>query len=191
MIGQKAMAKKLLNRVDITELGVTQAVAGGLAEIERAQAEAVRDLAEAHDFDVDVKEPDPEERRDLLLRGAEAAADGNGVEWWLDERHGHRLDDPEAAVEYAKMSPDEWDAQIERWAEFYRSNGYGADRSDRDLAAVHVRETFGVDLDWFEETIVGLDRAEVLRQLLAGNLESIEFAIRDAAEQEPDPPTDE
>ncbi|WP_144901352.1 hypothetical protein [Halobellus captivus] len=185
MIGKGAMAKQFMNRVDVTELGVVQALAAGLAEIERAQADALRELADAHGFDVDVQEPDPEERKQLLLRGLEAATEGDAVEWWLSERYGHRLDEPEKAVEYAKMDVHEWEEQIARWSEFYRSKGYGGDGSARDLASMHVKQTFGVSIEWFENAVVDLDRAEVVRQLLAGNLESIEYAIRDAAEQTP------
>ena len=116
----------------------------------------------------------------------EAATDGEAIEWWLSERYGDHLDNPEAAAEYAEMDADQWDDQISRWAEYYRNKGYGGDSTDRELAAQHVDQTQGVELDWFESAVVDLDRGEVLRQLLAGNLESIEYAIRDAAEQTPE-----
>ena len=167
------MMKKLLNRVDIADLGVTKAVAGGLAEIERAQAEAVRELADAHGFDLDVQIPDPDERRDMLLDGAEAAADGEGVEWYIEARYGHRLDNPHDAANYTDLEPETWSEE------------------ERAQSAEFIRSEFGVGLDWFEEAIVGLDRTDVVRELLAGNLEAVEYAIRDAADQEPDLPTDE
>ncbi|TKX86203.1 hypothetical protein EXE43_09545 [Halorubrum sp. SS5] len=172
MIGTDAMAKTLLNRVDVADLGVTKALAGGLAEIERAQAEAVRELADAHGFDIDVQEPDPEERKRVLLEGAEAATEGRGVEWWIETRYGHRLDNAAEAAEFRDLEPDTWT------------------EAEREQSAELIRERFGVELDWFVSEIVGLDRSEVVRELLAGNLESIELAIRDAAEQDPEPPDD-
>ena len=167
MIGTESMAKTLLNRVDVTELGVTKALAGGLAEIERAQAEAVQELADAHGFDLDVQVPDPEQRQRLLLEGAEAATEGRGVEWWIETRYGHQLDNPAEAAEFRDLDPDSWSEE------------------EREQSAEFIRDRFGVELDWFISEIVGLDRAQVVEELLAGNLESIELAIRDAAEQEP------
>jgi len=173
MIGTESMARTFLNRVDVADLGVTKALAGGLAEIERAQAEAVRELADAHGFDVDVQVPDPEKRQAQLLEGAEAAANGEGVEWYIEMAYGHRLDNPRDAANYIDLEPETWSEK---------------ERAD---SAEFIRDTFGVELDWFEEVIIGLDRAAVVRQLLAGNLESIEYAIRDAAEQQPDAPDEQ
>jgi hypothetical protein len=183
--GKEMMARQLMNRVDLGELGLVKALAAGLAEMERAQADAFNTMAEAHGADVRVQIPDTEDRKALLLRGASAASDGNAAEWWIGERWGHALDaDPAEVAEYAEMDPEDWNAQVERWAAFYRGEGFGGDRDDRDLAEMHVSETFGApSLDWFEEKVVGLDRGDVLRQLLAGNLESIEYAMRDAAEE--------
>jgi hypothetical protein len=173
MIGTESMAKTLLNRVDVAELGVTKALAGGLAEIERAQAEALRELADAHGYDLDVQVPDPEQRQRLLLEGAEAATEGRGVEWWIETRYGDKLDNAAEAVEYRDLDPDSWTEE------------------ERDQSAEFIRDRFGVELDWFVSEIVGLDRAQVVEELLAGNLQSVEYAIRDAAEQEPGPPADD
>lgn len=173
MIGTESMAKTLLNRVDVAELGVTKALAGGLAEIERAQAEALHELAKAHGYDLDVQVPNPEQRKRVLLEGAEAATEGRGVEWWIETRYGHKLDNPAEAAEFRDLDPDSWSEE------------------EREQSAEVIHDRFGVELDWFVSEIVGLDRAQVVEELLAGNLQSIELAIRDAAEQEPDPPADE
>jgi len=172
-LGPESMVKTFMNRVDVTELGVTKALAGGLAEMERAQAEAVQELADAHGFDLDVQVPDPEQRQDLLLDGAEAAMNGDGVEWWIETRYGRKLDNPRDAANYLDLEPETWSEE------------------EREQSAEFIRSEFGVELDWFETHIIGLDRAAVVRELLAGNLEAVELAIRDAAEQEPDPPADE
>jgi len=166
------MLKAMMNRVDVTELGVTKALAGGLAEIERAQAEALHELADAHGFDLDVQVPDPERRQETLLEGAEAATEGRGVEWWIETRYGHKLDNAAEAAEYLDLDPDSWTEE------------------EREQSAEFIRDRFGVELDWFISEIVGLDGARVVEELLAGNLESVELAIRDAAEQEPDTATD-
>lgn len=181
MIGNEAIARQLMSRVDPADLGLVQALAAGLAEMERAQADALRELADAGGYDVDVEVPDPDAREELLLAGIGAAADGSAIEWWLRERHG--FEDAGAAAEYAEMDAAQWSDQIGRWAEFYRSKGYGSDTTDRELAGQHVRQTFGVDLDQFERDVVNLDRQRVVRELLAGNLEAVEFGIREAAEQ--------
>ena len=173
MIGTESMAKTLLNRVDVAELGVTKALAGGLAEIERAQAEALRELADAHGYDLDVQVPNPEQRKRVLLEGAEAATEGRGVEWWIETRYGNQLDNAAEAAEFRDLEPDTWTEE------------------EREQSAEFIRDRFGVELDWFVSEIVGLDRAQVVEELLAGNLESIELAIRDAAEQDPETSTDE
>jgi hypothetical protein len=183
MIGRDAMAKQMMQRVDVADLDVVKALAAGLAEIERAQAAALEELADAEGYDVDVQTPDPEEREALLLRGVDAATSGEAVAWWLEERYGHRLDDPEGAVEYAKMDAGAFETQIGDWAAFYRDRGHGAGQSDDELAEMHLQQTQGVGLAWFTEHIVGLDAGEVVRELLAGNLEAVEYGIRDAADQ--------
>lgn len=168
MIGNKAIAQQLMSRVDIEELGVARALAGGLAEMERAQADAMLELADAHGYDVDVTAPDVDRRRDLLLEGAAAAMDGRGVEWWLETRYGDKMENAAAAAEYIDLEPDAWDDD------------------ERAEAAAFIAAEFGVDLEWFERHVIGLDRGAVVRELLAGNLESIEYAIRDAAAQTPE-----
>jgi hypothetical protein len=183
MIGRDAMAKQMMQRVDVADLDVVKALAAGLAEIERAQAAALEDLADAEGYDVDVQTPDPEEREALLLRGVDAATSGEAVAWWLKERHGHRLDDPKGAVEYAKMDAEAFEDQIGDWAAFYRDRGYGDAYTDWDLAEMHLQQTQGVGVEWFREAVVGLDAGAVIRELLAGNLEAVEYGIRDAAEQ--------
>jgi len=183
MIGRDAMAKQMMQRVDVADLDVVKALAAGLAEVERAQAAALEELADAEGYEIDAQAPDPEQREALLLRGVEAATAGDAVAWWLEERYGHRLDDPEGAVEYAKMDADAWETQIEDWATYYRNRGYGDGHTDRELAAMHVQQVQGVGLEWFEGAVVGLDAGEVVRELLAGNLEAVEYGIRGAAEQ--------
>jgi len=51
MIGRDAMAKQMVQRVDVADLDVVKALAAGLAEIERAQAAALEDLADAEGYD--------------------------------------------------------------------------------------------------------------------------------------------
>jgi hypothetical protein len=181
MIGNEAIARQLMSRVDPADLGLVQALATGLAEMEHAQADALRELADATGAEIDVEVPDPEDREQLLLDGIEAAADGSAIEWWLRERHGY--EDAAAAAEYAEMDAAQWSDQIGRWAEFYRSKGYGSDTTDRELAGQHVRQSFGVDLDQFERDVVELDKRQVVRELLAGNLEAVEYGVREAAQQ--------
>lgn len=181
MIGNEMMAQQLLNRVDPADLGIVQGLVAGLAEIERAQADALRELSASADVEIDVDVPDPDAREQLLLDGIEAATDGRAVEWWLRERHG--FEDATAAAEYAEMDAEQWNDQISRWAEFYRSEGYGDGATDSELAERHVQQAFGVGLDAFERDVVNLDRQRVVRELLAGNLEGIEFGIRSAADQ--------
>lgn len=167
------MIQQFVKRVDFTELGAAEAIAGGVAEIERAQAEAVLALAESHGFDLDVRVPDPERRKNTLLEGANELSTGDGIEWYIKFAYGNRLDNPEKAAEFRDLDPGSWTDE------------------EREQSAEFIRETFGVELDWFVSEIVGLDQRQVVRELFTANLEAIEFAIRDAAEQEPDPPSDE
>jgi hypothetical protein len=180
---QDDLAEMAMEMMNLEELAEVQLVISFLAEIENRQARAMRAMAAAHNLDLDVEVPDRETRYQSLLSAAEAAGNGNAVEWWVRNRYGGALNDPAKATEYAGMDPADWKEQISDWAAHYRTQGYDDDRDDRDLAAIAVREAFGVGIDWFEEHIVGLDTQRAVSELLAGNLQSVERGLWEAAAQ--------
>lgn len=189
MIGQiqqlKQAKSELENPHDSERIG---ALAEVLAEIERAQRAAVIDQRVALGIDPDdTGRIDPDERRDELIDLVDAYTPGGPslAKIWLKRSPPEKLDadDPTDLAHYAEMDPDEWEAQIQSWAETYRTQANGTlTESDRELADHHVRGQWGLSLDEFEATIVEFDRRRALRDLLAGPSEGTEEAIRSNTE---------
>lgn len=163
-----------------------QALVTVLADREYRLLDAVGTLEDAvGEATVDVEQTEAE-RRDQLLDLVDAIAPGDPSvkEWWLQEVAGDHLTDPQQALPYLGMPAEEWDQQVETWAEQYhrRAPEEFKDYADREIAAAHVRRTFGVDLHTFEEEVVGWSRGEAIRDVLGANFEAVETAIYNAAE---------
>ena len=158
-----------------------------IAEIERAQADALADLADALDApDVGAAAVDVEDRRDELLALAEAAGPGGDLaEWYARHRLAPPLDAADApqVAAYVGMDSEEWEDQIEAWAAAYRTDGENEDYTDRQLADAHLASAYGApSIEWWEREVVEVDVSRVMRDALAGRLEAIEDGIRAAAE---------
>jgi len=164
---------------------------GALARIERERLAALRVLIEATGrvpgHDVELPDlPDEKERITELcdVLGAKLTGDvWGGV--WLPYYCPPAVEAPEQAIEYAKMDPDEWEAQIETWASRYRAvDSFDAEgMTDREIAAAHVLDQFGMELDEFEEQVVAWTEAEVLDQAVAGPMQAMDTAAKEAAAQ--------
>jgi len=162
-----------------------QAVAAVLTEIQRSQRAAVIEQREACEIDPDddVMAVDPEERQREVLDLVDAYTPGGPslAAVWLTQAAPDGLDveDPEALASYAGLSAEEWEQQMQTWANSYRSQSErAATASDRELADLHVSGTWGVSLDRFETLVVDFDRERALRDLLAGPSEATEQAIK-------------
>lgn len=159
-----------------------QALITILVELEHRQLEAVEELHESMEVDGIDNQSDRETRKAQLLDLADAVANGEFQEWWFDRIIGGHIENPDDARPYAGLSEDEWEEQIERWAESWRSRAPEEFRedSDRDIARLHVERKFGVSLDAFEREVVNWERKDALRTVLAGNFEAVEQGIQAA-----------
>jgi hypothetical protein len=162
--------RQLMNRLD--QEG--RAVATLIAAREETIVEAANDLADTAGEPVAV-DFDREERIDELLDAVRAWDDGELVEWWV--RESAPLEDGEGAARYVGMDAEEWDAQIEAWAEEYRRQ-HGMEGDDREIANQHVANCYAVDLETFEEIVVDVDQEDAVEELLAGPINTAEAAIR-------------
>jgi len=185
---QKQAMKRMVS--DPEENEQIRAYASILAGIEREQREGMRALAEELDADPDALDldqpPDPEERVTELAEAVGAHVVGDAWTLYVDQLAPDKLKNADRASQFAGLDADEWDAQIEKWADGFRERAGDAvaDRTDRDLADVHVYETFGVDLDTFEKEIVGFEPGRVFQTVVAGPLETHTEGIWKLADRE-------
>ena len=189
MLGlQKQAMKRMVSNPEENEQ--IRAYASILAGIEREQREGMRALAEELGADPDAlgldEAPDSEERVTELAEAVGAHFVGDAWTLYVDQLAPDELENAGRASDFAGLDADEWDTQIEDWADGFRDRAGDAvaDRTDRDLAAVHVRETFGVDLDVFESEIVEFEPARVFQTVVAGPLETHTEGIWKLADQE-------
>jgi len=151
-----------------------------LAQSEHELLQAAQALDEAHGNDTIQNVPNIEERQAALKSLLRALVTESLDDVWIEEIAPELLDNPDRAKEYLGMDAEKWDAQRERWADSYRENG--ADGTDEQLAAYHVRQTFGVDMEEFEDRVVNWNAGEEAEDLFAGNFRACVTAMRRAAE---------
>ncbi|WP_418283903.1 hypothetical protein [Halorubrum sp. DTA46] len=184
LAGMQEKALKQMMQKEITAYAAT------LAAMERDQREAMRTLAEAADADPDALDldepPEDEERVSQLVDAIVAQQTGDLWGLYLDHVAPEELENADRAKEFVDHDADAWANQIQWWAAKYRDRAGDsvADRSDRDLADVYTRETFGLGLDEFEAEVVDRDPARLLQSLVAGPIETHTEAIRSLADQE-------
>jgi hypothetical protein len=147
--------------------------------------EAVEELHRAADVEDPMTIQDVEEgvaaRKEGLLDAVDALTSGEFQRWWFSEGPGsEHLDDPEGALEYVGLPVDEWERQVERWADSYRERGVEA--PDRDLADKHLRTRHGVGIEEFEREVVNWERRAALRTIFEGNLTAVERGIHRTTE---------
>ena len=123
--------------------------------------------------------PTVDERKNALKELLRALASGDMTEMWVTEVAPDLLDKTDGVAQYVGMGGDDWEAQIERWADAYRDAA--PEMSDRDLAAHHVEQTFGVDIDTFEQRVVNFDAGGEAERLFAGNLRAVRETMRRVA----------
>ena len=182
--GMQEAALKQMMQKEIT------AYASTLAAMERDQREAMRTLVEATDADLGAlgldEPPADEERVSQLVDAIVAQQTGDLWGLYVDHVAPDELENANRAKEFADYDAAKWADQIETWAEKYRDKAGEAvaDQTDRDLADVHTRETFGLALDEFEAEVVERDPARLLQSLVAGPIETHTEAIRTLADRE-------
>lgn len=162
-----------------TESEYVQALVTILTELEHRQLEAVEQLHDAAGIEGVEVTSTREEREQQLIDLVDAVASGSFEDYWFREVVGEHIEQPDAAQAYAGLSEEEWQTQLETWADGYlsRNERQFEGISDRKIAAVHVKNVFGVSLGEFEREVVGFERKEALRAVLAGNFEAVEAGI--------------
>lgn len=168
-----------------------RAYAGAFAELERRQRAALREVL-AEGFGAEAAAtlealPDHEARVDQMAATLAARVPMSDVsEWDLYAEHMA----PDAletapAEQYAGLGADsdEWADKREGIIQGYRDRGITADEfPDEEVLEHYCRDTFGVDLETFRETVLAFDPATVQRRLVAGPLEDHAAALEHAAE---------
>jgi len=125
--------------------------------------------------------PDREERRDDLGALVEALGKNEMPELWIENVAPELLDTTDGIEGYLGMDADEWEAQIERWADFYRENG--SEGSDRALADHHIRGKWGVDIETFEQRVVEWSQGKAAERLFAANFRAAVTVMHGAADE--------
>lgn len=151
-----------------------------IATLEYRQLEAVQELHAELGIDGAISVQKTREERAQQIEDLAKTAIGNRTltEYWFEEVA--PIQRPEKAAKYAGIDEDEWQRQIERWADAYRNHGADDSMSDRDLAARHVASTFDVDIETFEDEVIDFTQGQVLEAVLGGNFLAVESGIRSA-----------
>lgn len=165
-------AKEETMKRAIRQSGALEAVANIIAGLETELLDEVAALEDAAGIDHIDAVPDQEERRETLLALVQAKMGGDPREFYVSEIASQHVENAADAKPYLGLDPEEWESQIATWAESYRSKGAGSDMTDREIAEEHVRRKFGVSLSEFERNIVEWEQSDMLRRVLAGNVET-------------------
>lgn len=179
MIGERLKEKQAkVLASQLVESEAVEELCRVIATMEAAQLEAVADLHDELDVEMIDSVPDVEDRTEQLQLLLQGLMGGDLEDVYLEE-----IDLPAEEVEpYLGMDIGEWEAQIEEWANHYRSQAPEAaeGRSDGDLARQHVKHKWGVELATFERRIVEFDPAETAELLFTGNMKTVQEGIERA-----------
>ncbi|MFC7069497.1 hypothetical protein [Halobaculum lipolyticum] len=164
MIRNRAM-KKVMGR--LKDMGMIGNLTSIMASAEHEVLTAAKRLEDAQGGDTLGDVPPVEMRKESLEALIDALVAGEVDELWRENVAPELLDTTDGVEKYRAMEDDDWEAQIERWADSYREGG--AEGSDRALAAHHVTGKWGVSLATFEERVVNWNRGTVAERLFASN----------------------
>ncbi|MCU4716870.1 hypothetical protein [Halapricum hydrolyticum] len=186
---RQKMAEKAMSQVTPSETAVAQAVVGTLTGYEMQQTQALVELNDAADVDVDL-EYDRERRAQTLLSLADAVADRDVRGWWFRTIGPELMDQPEKAQQYVGLDADEYRETLEDWYRQYYERGVvdtSLDEADRErigwIAENHVQTVFDLSLREFLELVVNWDRGEQIQPVLGGPIERNNAVIRQVAEE--------
>ena len=172
------MKQRMMNQ--LLDSGMTENLTSVLARAEHELLTTAKRMEEAHGTETLGDLPSVEERQGALKRLIKALVTDSVDDVWMEQIAPALLDEPEKAESYLAMDGDEWADQVERWAEFYRENGASGD--DRDLADHHVQQSFGVDLETFEDRVVNWSRGEEAERIFAGNFRAVRRSMERVTE---------
>lgn len=179
-INERTM-KRVMNQVDVREMEQIRGFAQLWARIEADQIEAASELADAHGFTFE-HETTEEERVEQILDVIEAVKEQDVKGHYFREVAPDRLADPESAMQHAGIDSEEWADLQAKWVESWRRTAgeQVADKSDREVVALHVENVYGLGLDEFEREVIGYDRGEALERILAANFYNVRDVMQNA-----------
>lgn len=155
-----------------------------IAGLESELLTEVKALQDALDVEHIEEIPEAEDRKNDLEALAKAQLSGGLESYYRDRVLNDRVDNPERAAGYLDMDDDEWQEQIEQWANSYRSGENSFEGvSDREIAAHHVEAIFAVSLPEFEQNVVNWQPGDLMSQVLAGNFRAAREGIRHCREE--------
>jgi len=179
--------KRAVKQMDVREHPMVQALAAIIARIEHQQAHAVARCIDAAELDLPIAH-DQEERNDILLDVAEAVAEDDLERLWFEDLADIKR--PGMAREYIGIGNDEWREQIQHWYRKYHEldvvDQPVEDATPEDLGhvvALHLRQTFDVDVETFVAGVINWEQKEALRHLLAGSIQSNTEAMHRVADE--------
>lgn len=176
---KNALKKKVL--MNLLDSDAAHGLCTVIAEVEHELLEAAEPVDAAMGSGHIDQIPTVEARTEAIRQVLEAIATDSVRDVWEEEYLPVLVDNPEKARKHVGKGSEEWDRQLESWANGWRDRG--ADGSDRALAEHHVRDVFGVDLETFERRIVGFDAGEEAERLFASNFRAVRDVLDAAAEE--------
>lgn len=144
-----------------------RAVAAALAGIERDLHDAIQDHYEALGAEPPADRGPPEERIEQLQRLVEHHVEGDLWGYFVAEQAPEGLENAESAREYAEGEESAWERRRAELAATVDGDG-----TERQRAARAVERRFGVDLETFEEHVVGWSPERTLRRALRGPVDT-------------------
>lgn len=174
-----------MSQMTPSETTIGRRLANILTSTEFELFRAVDRLVEAAD-DVDgepLADGSMRARRDEILEVADAVAEQCFEAWWWEHYGAEFVDNPEDARDLCGMDVDEWQQQIQTWAELYRERA--PDRvdgmTDAEIAQLHVERQFGIDLEEFAAEVVEWTAHEHVDAICRQNLRAATDRIHHVA----------
>jgi hypothetical protein len=176
---RQALLERMARQITPSELDVARGIAEIMAQRERSLLEAVATVGDAGDVDVEIPRIDVGARQEMILALADAMADQRLAEWWAETVLAEHVDEVEGLVEYLEMDGDEWGEQIQEWAGMYRENHPDLvdGMTEAEIAALHVRNKWGVSLEEFVAEIVAWTKGKAFEEVLDANLGQAERSL--------------
>jgi polyhydroxyalkanoate synthesis regulator phasin len=181
--GLGILGKRLIARITPSEQPIMQSLAASIATIENQQAQAIQNLINSLELDIEHSH-DPEAREKALLEIADAVAEERFVEWYLEEE----LDVEEGESLRPYTDIEDLEKQQRKWWEMYRDAGHVEESFDEatqeeidDLVDRHVSGKHNIDLETFR-SVVEFDRGAAAQRILAGPLLRHTQIITEAAD---------
>lgn len=161
--------------------GVIDNLTAVIADAETEILTAAKRLDDAHGQGIIDEVPDRAERARDLSALVEALAKSEMDQLWIENVAPELLDTTDGIETYLGMDADEWEKQQQKKAESYRSGG--AEGTDRQLAAYHVRSKWGVDMDTFENRVIEWSQGQAAERLFAANFRTAVRVMHAAADE--------